>query len=167
MIFQPPRQNYQPLTEREEEYFHLVNCLSCFERAIKILEELDGHVDMISTTLQDAATRLAIIEYAKAYTSAFGSVKYRYKLTPPELSKENFYLHKVVMELRDKVLAHSDLIPKQGKVHYQPLGSTEPALVSLFTDPTLPSTEKLLSLFSETVGKIKITQQQLSNALPR
>ncbi|WP_127347514.1 hypothetical protein [Pseudidiomarina mangrovi] len=66
LIFQPPRDNYKPLTEKEEEYFHLVNCLSCFDRAIKILDDLDDYVDKISVTLQDAATRLAIIEYAKA-----------------------------------------------------------------------------------------------------
>ncbi len=159
-------QNYEPLSEQEEEYFHLVNCLECFGRAHKILKELIS-TDSVSPVLTDAASRLAMIEYAKAYTVAHGHAKYRYKLSPPCLSVEHEKLHRTILILRDKVLAHSDLVPKQGRIHHYPVESPEPALVSLNADPKLPKPDKLLSLVEKTIEELKIRRKQLSDDLPR
>lgn len=159
-------QDYKPLSEQEEEYFHLVNCLGCFGRAHKILKELVLS-EFVSPVLMDAASRLAMIEYAKAYTVAHGYAKYKYKLSPPCLSAEHVRLHRTILILRDKVLAHSDLVPKQGRIHYYPIESPEPVLVSLNADPKLPKPDKLLSLVKKTIEELKIRQKHLSDALPR
>jgi hypothetical protein len=70
-----------------------------------------------------AAYRFALVEYAKPYTSSDGVHRNRKKrnsyklLPPPSLSAEDLALHQQILNLRDQVLAHSDMSWKEAAVY--------------------------------------------------
>lgn len=154
---------HNPLTPQEEEYFHLVDCIESFRRSSNILKELLG--SELSKTLTNAVYKAAIIEYAKPYTPSHGDEKWKYRLAPPELTKSEARLHNVLMTLRDKVIAHSDLSPKQGKVFPGSATETRAAIVSLNADPKYPEASDVLSLVERTLTLLDERQLQLSSSL--
>lgn len=154
---------HTPLSPEEEEYFHLVDCIESFRRSIEILRELSNA--NIGRTLTDAAHKMAIIEYAKPYTSARGNSKFKYCLETPALCTSDTRLHDVLLTLRDKVIAHSDLTPKQGKVFSTSATESRPAIVSLNTDPQMPSVDRVLALVERTLELHQERRLQMSSSM--
>lgn len=108
------------MTATEEEYVHYVECIDSLNRAWWILQELRATKQKNAITA--AAFRFALVEYAKPYTGSDGIHQNRkkrnsYKLRPPSLSAEDLALHQQILDLRDQVLAHSDLTWKEAIVY--------------------------------------------------
>ncbi|MEW6203817.1 MAG: hypothetical protein AB1516_00690 [Pseudomonadota bacterium] len=155
--------NYKPLSPEEEAYFHIVMCLRDLEQCSALLEQLDGEEKL--SEVQKAAYKLAIITYAKPFTSAFGVAKNKYKLGLDIVAKEHLGIHRHLMSLRDQVLAHSDLSPRQAKVFMNSATPDVAAIVSLSGDPRLPQMHSVKSVVAQVAESLKQRRLQLSNEL--
>src|SRR5437588_4295695 len=102
------------MTPPEERYVHFVECIQSLNTAWRILGEL---AKVEPGVVRGAAYRMALVEYAKPYKASFG-IHSRgaqpYMLTPlPQLASEDLTLHALILQLRDQLLAHSDLTLKE------------------------------------------------------
>jgi hypothetical protein len=100
------------MTSADEDFVHYVDCIDSLNRAWSILKELGGFER--PSAVQGAAFLFALVEYAKPYTRSDG-YHGRRKLPPPELP-ESLALHEQILDLRNQVLAHSDLTVKQAQL---------------------------------------------------
>jgi hypothetical protein len=131
----------------DEGFIHFQECLTSLNEAWRILEEVVNPVTSASPILRLAAFRMAIVEYAKPFKKSFGAPTptqpkgRKHALKFPSLSADDIRLHKTLLELRDQVLAHSDLSQKDAKVY---VGTTSgraiPVIISE-TAPELPDPE--------------------------
>ncbi len=106
------------MNPNEEAYVHYAECINSLNRARQILGELRA-IDR-KTAIHAAAFRFALIEYAKPYTRSDGIHKRGrngYVLPRPKLSAKLLTLHKQILVLRRKVLAHTDLTLKEAQVY--------------------------------------------------
>jgi len=65
---------------------------------------------------------------------------------PPELSESDKKLHRELITLRDRFLAHSDLSPKDAKVYVGEVSGQPLPLIVSNTDPQLPKPEAVRQL---------------------
>jgi hypothetical protein len=137
----------------EEEFIHYVECIYSLNRAWSILQDLGG-VEQPSA-LHSAAFRFALIEYAKPYTRSDG-IHARRKLQPPQLPTELLALHEQLLDLRNKVLAHSDLTLKQAKLHVSLIGGQPSYVISSNIAETLPNREAVINLIERTLDQMYV-----------
>lgn len=137
----------------EEKFIHYVECIQSLNRAWRILQDL-GEVEH-PTALHAAAFRFALIEYAKPYTRSDG-IHGRRKLQPPQLPTELLTLHDRLLDLRNKVLAHSDLTLKQAKLHVSLIGGRPSYVISSNIAEALPSREAVINLIERTLDQMYV-----------
>src|SRR6266496_2545376 len=125
------------MTPADEDFIHYVDCIDSLNRAWSILQDL-GSVERPSA-VRAAAFLFALIEYAKPYTRSQG-VHGRRKLLPPKLP-ELLVLHQQILDLRDQVLAHSDLTVKQARLHLHSFNGKPYYIVASNLARSFPSRE--------------------------
>ncbi len=154
------------LNPNEEAYVHYAECINSLNSAWYILTEL-RKIDR-KTAIHAAAFRFALVEYAKPYTRSDGTFKRGinpYKLTAPNLPAESLALHKQILDLRDQVLAHTDLTLKEAQVH---IGSSAGHLfVTVGSNilPTLPDGEDVIRLIEHTLDEMYFEVKRLEKNL--
>ncbi|WP_157830674.1 hypothetical protein [Aeromonas sobria] len=156
--------DYKPLNAHEEEYFHVVMCVQDLAHCISILDvikKIEGRLDKI----HEAAYKMAIIQYARPFTSAFGTVKYRYKQDSGIVERKHKWMHSHLISLRDQVLAHSDLTPRQATIFLNMANSDVAANVSMRAEPNLPDVNKVYELALQVFDALKAKKLSLSNRL--
>jgi len=152
------------MTASEEEYVHYVECIDSLNRAWRILQELRAIEP--KSGLHAMAFSFALIEYAKPYCRSDGTLKKgknAYKLPPPDLPAEYLNLHQQILDLRDQVLAHSDLTLKEAKVYIPPYPG-RPTVASN-RPPSLPDGEAVVALIERTLEKMYLERERLIKAL--
>ena len=100
----------------DEEYVHYQEAITSLNRSWRTLCELETHKS--GGAIWSAAYRMALIEYCKPFKISYGTNKVKHKLTSPKLDQEKLILHKHILDLRDQVLAHSDITVLDAKVSY-------------------------------------------------
>lgn len=94
----------------------------------------------MNSVVRLAAYHMALIEYAKPFRKSRGINNRRHVLSLPTLPDADKQLHATLLDLRDTVLAHSDLTVKGAKVYVAHVsGHAIPMIVSN-TRPSLPDT---------------------------
>ena len=142
------------MNPNEEAYVHYAECLNSLNGAWYILTEL-RKIDR-KTAIHAAAFRFALVEYAKPYTRSDGAFKRGrngYKLTPPSLPAELLALHGQILDLRKKVLAHSDLTLKEAQVYIASHAGRLLVTVGSNILPALPDSEDVIKLIEHTLEK--------------
>lgn len=140
------------MTDEHEKYVYFQECISSLNAAWSIIDTLqssDTH-----KTLAWAGFRMALIEYAKPYKSSRGVHKRNYVLPIPELSEEDKRLHERIIDLRDTVLAHSDISVKDAKVYFGKIGDRALPLIVSNTLPLFPSLADVRGLVERSLDRL-------------
>ena len=101
-----------------EEFIHLessIEDLNLAWRILKIIKEEKG------SPLIAPAFQFAIVAYARPYTRADGILKKQYKLDQRHLLGNHRQLHDRLLTIRNQIIAHSDLRPKDAVLHVKDL----------------------------------------------
>jgi hypothetical protein len=93
----------------------------------------------IPPVLWGASYHMALIEYAKPFRKSRGTNNRRHVLAIPPLHESDQQLHARLLDLRDTVLAHSDLSVKDAKVYVGEVAGQPLPLIISNTEPALPS----------------------------
>jgi hypothetical protein len=150
------------MTPNEEAYVHYAECINSLNCAWHVLCELRA-IDR-KTAIHAAAFRFALVEYAKPYTRSDGTFK-RYRLPPPSLPVELLALHQQILDLRDQVLAHSDLTLKEAQVYIASHGDHPLVGVASNSLPTFPDSEAVITLIENTLDKMYVEIERHESAL--
>jgi hypothetical protein len=149
------------MTAEHKDFVHYVDCIDSLNRAWSILQDL-GKVEH-PTAAHAAAFRFALIEYAKPYTRSDG-FHGRRKLPPPDVP-ELLALHKEILDLRDKVLAHSDLTLKQAQLHLHSFNGKPYYIISSNIAASLPSREAVIRLIERTLDQMYVERDERLQSL--
>jgi hypothetical protein len=153
------------MTPNEEQYVHFVECIQSLNRAWRILKELSATEPGV---VRAAAYRMALVEYAKPYKGSYGTHrrgKHAYMLSPPNLTSEDIILHQRILDLRDQVLAHSDLTLKEAIVYCARVEGKPLVTVGANYPPSLPNVDSVLGLIERTLDEMYIECARLEDTL--
>ncbi|MDP5189226.1 hypothetical protein [Rheinheimera baltica] len=100
----------------DEEYVHFQESITSLNRAWRTLCELEKAPS--GNAIWSAAYRMVIVEYCKPFTNSQINESKRHKLPAPSLTDEGKKLHARLLDLRNQVMAHSDLSVLDAKVCY-------------------------------------------------
>lgn len=140
------------MTEKHEEFVFLQECIVSLNSAWSIIEAL-SHGDA-HKTLAWAAFRMALVEYSKPYKKSVGLQVKRHVLPLPALSAEDRKLHERIVQLRDTVLAHSDLNAKDARLYIGSVrGKPFPMVVS-DAPPSLPTASDVRGLIERSLDEL-------------
>lgn len=140
------------MTEEHEKYVYFQECISSLNAAWSIIDTLQSSV--AHKTLAWAAFRMALIEYAKPYKSSRGVHKRNHILPIPDMSGEDKLLHECIIDLRDKVLAHSDISVKNAKVYVGKIGDRALPLIVSNAFPLFPSLADVRGLVERSLDRL-------------
>lgn len=141
------------MTPEHEKYIHFQECITSLNNAWSIIDTLQSAE--ANKTLKWAAFRMALIEYSKPYKHSRGVHSKKYITQLPELSEEDKWLHSHIIELRDKVLAHSDIGFKEAKIYFGNVGNNVfPLIISTNIDPQFPNLADIRGLIERTLDKL-------------
>jgi len=104
-----------------------------------------------------AAYRMAVIEYAKSFTKTFGEHSEHYLPNYHEIifTSEQDSLHKYLLTLRKKVLAHSDIPILEPKVYLGEIaGEPFPLLIKNIA-PSLPEHGEVKKLIETIINQLE------------
>lgn len=154
------------MTPNEEAYVHYAECINSLNCAWHVLCELRA-IDR-KTAIHAAAYRFALIEYAKPYTRSDGTFKSgrnAYKLPPPNLPDESLVLHQQILDLRDQVLAHTDITLKDAQILIA--SHRDHTFVAVMSNslPAFPDSEAVITLIENTLDKMYVEIERHKNAL--
>ncbi len=138
--------------ENNERYIHYRESLTCLNRAWRTLCELEKTEP--KGAIWAAAYRMSIVEYGKPFKVS-RSQKHRYKLEVPQIEAEYIELHEIVIDLRDQVVAHSDLTVLDASLSYG--GSHEPCLIMNNID-SFPEAKKLRKLIERVLDQLYLQE---------
>ena len=102
------------MTHQEEQYAHFWHCINDLNKALSLLQAVKINMD---NPLRAPAFELALIVYSKPYKQSCGITKKNHKLDDKYVPDKHRDLHKRILANRDQILAHTDLIPREPKVH--------------------------------------------------
>jgi hypothetical protein len=154
------------MTPAEERYVHYVECIQSLNTAWRILGEL---TTVEPGVIRAAAYRMALIEYAKPYKASFGihtrgARPYVLK-PPPQLSAEDLALHQRILDLRDQLLAHSDLTLKDAVVYASRVRDKPLVAIASSYAPSLPDFHEVIGLVERTLDQMYIELAQHEESL--
>jgi len=124
-------------TRDDEAFIHFEECLNDLNSALRILEALQQA--QIPPVLWAAAYHMALIEYAKPFKMSWGVNKRKHVLPTPLLPESGQQLHIQLLDLRDQVLAHSDLSVKDARVYVSEISGQPVPIIVSNAEPVLPS----------------------------
>lgn len=142
----------------DEEYIHYQECLTSLNSAWCILSELENSSE--NKILRSAAYRMALIEYCKPYKKSYGRGKSRHYLEETLSSENDKLLHKKIIDLRDTVLAHSDINRKESKVYFTEANDKPLLLISSSNDAQWPSVNEIKKLIETTLDQLYKKQKE-------
>jgi hypothetical protein len=145
------------MNAEHERYIFFQECITSLNIALSIVDALD--ISKNHKTVAWAAYRMAFIEYAKPYRKSRGIHVKNHTLPLPDISEEDKILHDRIIDLRDTVLAHSDIAVKDAKLYF---GNAEDRPLPLIAS----NTEAVSPSLAEFRGLIERSLDQLYKDLP-
>ena len=91
----------------DEQTVHFQESITSLNRAWRTFCELEKAP--LGNAIWSAAYRMMIVEYCKPFTSSQINESKRHKLPPQSLTDDGKILHTRLLDLRNQVMAHSDL----------------------------------------------------------
>jgi hypothetical protein len=122
------------------------------DRARSILKDLIS-VGTESELVATAAHELALIEYAKPFKKSFGEHQ-GYLLSEPDVSIGQLRLHHEILQLRDQVLAHSDLTVQETEFHLAEVRENRSITVISNVEEPLPRLTDTIELIDSVTEKL-------------
>jgi hypothetical protein len=155
------------MTIKEEEFVHYTECCQSLNNAWNTLKELQG-LEKLTGYIPRSAYYYALVEYAKPHNNSFGIAKSGHKLRnpPSQLNSTELELHGQIMQLRNQVLAHSDLTVSGAKLIIFFYGGKPQALIGQNYLPQLPDINAVVSLIERTLDNMYLVRERLLNELP-
>lgn len=153
------------MTPAEEHYVHFTECIESLTSAWRILKELHS---VAPGVIRAAAYRMALVEYAKPYKASYGAHKrgrQGYVLPAPSLVSEDLALHTQVLDLRDQVLAHSDLTLKDARVYASRVRGQPLVAIGANQLPSFPNTSAVIALIERSLDLMYLQLEQLDEAI--
>ncbi len=154
------------MTTAEEEYVHYTGCCDSLNSTWRILQELLP-VEK-KAVIYDAAFRFALIEYAKPYKRSDGAHRKGrngYVLPTPKLPADELVLHKQILDLRDKLLAHSDLTLKGAMVSLARFDGRASICIAQNGPLPLPDLNTVIHLVEATLTLMYVEKARMLEAL--
>ena len=154
------------MSPAEENFVHIDECVRSLNEAWYVLQEIRAVTK--GTAIHAAAFRYALIAYARPYTRSDGEHqkgRKAYKLARPKLLTEELLLHDQIIDLRHKVLAHSEIIVKQAKVYAGRYGGRAKAIIVSNGLPEFPEIEAVISLIEHTLDSLYVERTLREEAL--
>lgn len=145
------------MSVQHESYIFFQECITSLNVAWSIVDALDKNENHKAVAW--AAYRMAFIEYSKPYKKSRGFHVRNHTLPLPDFSSEDKVLHDRIIDLRDTVLAHSDIAVKDAKLYFGNVGGRPLPLIASNTAVVLPS-------LAEFRGLIERSLDQLYSELP-
>lgn len=152
-----PIQKLGSMNAEHERYIFFQECITSLNSAWCIVDEIS--ISENHKTVTWAAYRMAFIEYAKPFRKSWGVHVKSHTLPPPEISPEFKALHDRIMNLRDKVLAHSDIADKDAKLYFGNVEGKPLPLIASDTQVVLPPLKEFRRL-------IELSLDELYSQLP-
>ncbi len=153
------------MTPAEEHYVHFAECIESLTSAWRILKELESAPRGV---IRAAAYRMALVEYAKPYKRSDGAHKRGrdgYLLPAPPLTSAELTLHNQILDLRDQVLAHSDLTLKDARVHASRVQGHPFVAIGSNQMPSFPDTLAVIGLIERSLDLMYLQLEQLDEAI--
>ncbi len=145
------------MNAEHERYIFFQECITSLNVAWRIINALD--ISKNHKTVAWAAYRMAFIEYAKPYKKSRGIHVKNHTLPLPDISAEDKILHDRIIDLRDTMLAHSDIAVKDAHLYFGNVEGRPLPLIASNTAAVLPS-------LTDFRGLIERSLDQLYNKLP-
>ena len=120
----------------DEEYVHYQESITSLNRAWRTLCELESTPP--GNAIWSAAYRMVIVEYCKPFTISQINRNERYKLPLPRLTENREKFHTRLLELRNQIMAHSDLSTLDAKVFYDKTADIPAPLITQDVMGNLP-----------------------------
>lgn len=127
----------------DEEYIHYQEGLTSLNRAWRTLCELEKTPS--GSAIWSAAYRMAVVEYCKPFTKSWISKNEWCKLPLPDVPDESRLLHDRLLDLRNQVMAHSDLNILDAKICYDKTAEFPIPLISKNILGNFPSVTEIKS----------------------
>ncbi|MBA5638555.1 hypothetical protein H3H37_15960 [Duganella sp. LX20W] len=151
------------MTKQEEAYVHFVGCMENLNRAWMLTQLIRKNA--AAEPLITAAYELALIEYAKSFKPSEGIHSRKYIWQEPSLSKEQLELHRKIIKLRDKVLAHSDISVKEAQLYVSESGGSPIMTVVSNMPEQLPLPEEVSALIEQLLREKYAELEALDHAM--
>lgn len=146
------------MSAKHERYIFFQECITSLNAAWRIVDALDASEN--DKVVAWAAYRMAFIEYAKPYKKSRCIHVKDHTLPLTYISSEDKSLHGRIIDLRDTVLAHSDITVKDAKLYFGNVEGRPLPLIASNTTAAFPS-------LAEFRGLIERSLDQLYNELPK
>jgi hypothetical protein len=121
----------------DEIYIHYQESIDSLNQAWRIVCELESVKP--NGIIWNAAYRMALIEYCKPFKSSQGIIQKHHKVEIPPFDEEKQKLHENIIQLRDQILAHSDISILNATVSYDKNSEYPFPLVCKNTIPNMPN----------------------------
>ena len=154
------------MTQEEEEYVHLVTCISNLNKALWILQTIKQSK---GDPLVNPAFQFALVEYSKPYKRSRGDAKSSHQLGGEYVPLHFLNLHKEIVDARDQIHAHSDLTIHEAKVYVSTTNYGKHVGISrniIFDTEKLTKLDDIISLIEQSLDIMMQKVKQLEEALP-
>ncbi len=128
----------------DEEYIHFQESITSLNRAWRTLCELESYPS--GNAVWSAAYRMTVVEYCKPFTQSQINRSKRHKLPLPNIPDGSKLLHDRLLELRNQVMAHSDLSVLDPNVSYDKTADFPIPLIVKNVLDNFPSIHEIKSL---------------------
>ena len=145
----------------DEEYIHYQESITSLNRSWRTLCELEE--SEAGSAIWSAAYRMALIEYCKPFKISYGKNKVKHKLPTPNLDQDELALHEKILNLRDQVLAHSDLSVLDASVSYDKNASFPVPLIASNVLDELPQVTDIRNLVELILDGLYSMQEKYEN----
>jgi len=136
----------------DEEYTHYQESITSLNRAWRTACELERATP--GNAIWSAAYRMVIVEYCKPFKKSKINKKDCHKLKTPNLSSTDEALHEQLANLRDKVMAHSDIDALDASVSYDKTAKYPVPIIVKNSLNGLPNISKIRILIEHVLDKL-------------
>ena len=143
-----------------EEYVHYQESLTSLNRAWQTICELESIEP--KGAIWSAAYRMTLIEYCKPFKNSNANSK-KLKIDGLIFDEEKDKLHKKILYLRDKVLAHSDIDILEAKIYYDKNAVHPIPLISTNIEPNMPKLSEIRKLIEFVLDELYKKQENYNS----
>ena len=150
---------------QREQYIHFESSIEDLNSAWRLLKAIKETPD---NPLTGAAFQLAVVVYSRPYNKSMGHVR-DHKLDQTHVPNEHLELHNRLIQVRNQIIAHSDLTIKDAVLHISdhPWGRfTGISQNNINGTDEFRNIDSMIQLIEGTLDSMYKTCEALKNQLP-